>query len=77
MLLVVAACSVIEKKQLITRHRHSMLAYRRYCVRQASGELTQRRELIPVLCRIAQNPFNVSGVVVDRDDKVFPAGNDE
>jgi len=44
---------------------------------ETKRKLTQRLELIPVLCRIAQNPLDVSGVVINRDDKIFPAGNDE
>ena len=77
-LLEIAAGSIIEKEQLIAGHRHRMLPnWRQRTWRQGQGECTQRRILIPVLCRIAQNPLNGSRVVIKRDNKVFPAGNDQ
>src|SRR4029077_16159117 len=45
----------------------------------AEGErkLSQRRELVPLFGWISQNPFDPPCVVIDANNKVFPAGNDQ
>ena len=37
----------------------------------------QRRELVPLFGRVAQDPFYRACVIIDADDKIFPARNDQ
>ena len=37
----------------------------------------QRRELVPLFGRVSENPFYRACFIIDADDKIFPAGNDQ
>ena len=61
-----------QSQKLIAKKGHYMLSDRGKGVwTQAERERAKRRKLVPMLGRIAQNPLDRAGVVIDRDDKVF------
>ena len=45
--------------------------------RHSEGELGERGKLEPLLCLVPQNPFDRTGFVIETNDKILPAGNDQ
>src|SRR5262245_36890890 len=72
-------------KSVIKKHEVLIVGYRNGVLPnggQAAGcsrkrKPPQRRELIPLFSRVSENPFDRVVCVIDADDKIFPAGNNQ
>src|SRR4029078_13677729 len=55
-----------------------MLPYRGQAARgKSERKAAQRWELVPLFGWISENPFDRACIVIEGDDKVFSAGNDQ
>ena len=77
--MVKAVLAVVEQQKIVVRRDgNRMLPDGRQGIRAERQRIPpQRWKLIPLLGRVAEDPFDRAGAVIEGDDEIFPAGNDE